>query len=84
MQKGRPGAMNKGTSWMWSEDRSTGSAEIRPAQYCHAVRFFGAGKCGLYGYTNELWAIWRDMLKYNLTTCGEDAIMNRSERSRLK
>lgn len=36
-------------------------------------------KCGLYRYTDRLWDIWRDMLKNNLTTCAEDAIMSRSD-----
>lgn len=41
--------------------------------------FRAVEKCGLYHYTDRLWDIWREMLKNNLTTCAEDAIMSRSD-----
>lgn len=36
-------------------------------------------KCDLYENTNELWNIWRDMIKNNLTTCVEDPVGQRSD-----
>lgn len=36
-------------------------------------------KCDLYEYTSDLWDIWRDMLKNNMTTCGEEPVMCRSD-----
>ena len=36
-------------------------------------------KCNLYEYTNELWDVWRDMVKNNLTTCVEDPVGQRSD-----
>lgn len=36
-------------------------------------------KVGLYERTNELWDLWRDMLKRNLTTCVEDGLEERSD-----
>lgn len=36
-------------------------------------------KCNLYEYTNELWDVWRDMIKNNLTTCVEDPVGQRSD-----
>ena len=36
-------------------------------------------KCDLYEYTDELWDIWRDMIKNNLTTCVEDPVGQRSD-----
>lgn len=36
-------------------------------------------KCDLYERTNELWDVWRDMLKKNLTTCEEDSVTSRSD-----
>lgn len=36
-------------------------------------------KCNLYEYTNEMWDIWRDMIKDNLTTCVEDPVGQRSD-----
>ena len=36
-------------------------------------------KCNLYGETNELWDVWRDMIKKNLTTCEEDPVTSRSD-----
>ncbi len=36
-------------------------------------------KCDLYENTNELWDIWRDMIKNNLTTCVEDPVGQRSD-----
>lgn len=36
-------------------------------------------KCELYHYTDELWEIWREMLRNNMTTCAEDNIMCRSD-----
>ncbi len=36
-------------------------------------------KCGLYEHTNELWDMWRDMIRNNLTTCVEDPVGQRSD-----
>ena len=36
-------------------------------------------KCDLYYKTDELWDIWRGMLKKNLTTCEEDSVHSRSD-----
>ncbi len=35
--------------------------------------------CGLYGETDRLWDIWRDMIGKNLTTCEEDPVTSRSD-----
>ncbi len=52
------------------------------AQCSFAMAFYlyrALEKCGLYEYTNELWDLWRDMLKNNLTTCVEDPVGQRSD-----
>ncbi len=36
-------------------------------------------KIGAYEYTDEIWDIWRDMLKKNLTTCVENPLDGRSD-----
>lgn len=36
-------------------------------------------KCDLYELTDDLWEIWRDMLKKHLTTCAEDSLKSRSD-----
>lgn len=36
-------------------------------------------KVGMYERTDELWNLWRDMLKKNLTTCVEDGLEERSD-----
>lgn len=36
-------------------------------------------KCDIYEYTKDLWNIWKDMLKNNMTTCAEDTLMSRSD-----
>lgn len=36
-------------------------------------------KTNLYEYTNELWDLWRSMLKKNLSTCVEDGVNERSD-----
>lgn len=36
-------------------------------------------KCGMYEKTDELWELWRDMVKKNLTTCEEDSVLSRSD-----
>lgn len=36
-------------------------------------------KCDLYDQTQALWAPWRKMLEYNLTTCTEDLVRQRSD-----
>lgn len=58
---------------------------LYPKQYAQcsiAMQYYlfrALEKCGLYRYTSGQWKIWRDMLKNNLTTCAEDAIMSRSD-----
>lgn len=36
-------------------------------------------KVGAYEYTNDVWNIWRDMLKKNLSTCVENPLDGRSD-----
>lgn len=36
-------------------------------------------KSGLYEYTNQLWDIWREMIKNHLTTCVEEPVTQRSD-----
>lgn len=36
-------------------------------------------KCGIYEETEELWDIWKDMLRNNMTTCAEDPLKSRSD-----
>lgn len=36
-------------------------------------------KCEMYSYTDELWNIWRTMVKNHMTTCAEDPCRSRSD-----
>lgn len=36
-------------------------------------------RCGLYGYTDRLWDLWREMVKNHMTTCAEDSLESRSD-----
>lgn len=36
-------------------------------------------KCELYEYTDELWDVWRNMVKNHMTTCAEDPLESRSD-----
>lgn len=36
-------------------------------------------QCGLYGYTDSLWNVWRDMVNHQLSTCAEKPVMSRSD-----
>lgn len=58
------------------------SNKKRYAQCSVAMMFYlyrALEKCDLYEKTNELWDIWRDMIKKNLTTCEEDSVLSRSD-----
>lgn len=36
-------------------------------------------ECEMYSYTDELWNIWRTMIRNHMTTCAEDPLRSRSD-----
>ncbi len=58
----------------------TDSSRYAPCSVAMMYYLFRALEaCDLYEKTHELWNIWREMVRKNLSTCEEDSVLSRSD-----